>query len=83
MSGVGVAAVALWTVFLKHDYISLLPSSNYVVGTYVLLLAGLLAIIGGFLGCCGVWREQRVLILFVSAVFYLMAGQLIYSFDHK
>lgn len=69
MSGVGVAAVALWTVFLKHDYISLLPSSNYVVGTYVLLLAGLLAIIGGFLGCCGVWREQRVLILFVSAVF--------------
>lgn len=66
MSGIGVAGVAIWTIFWKHQYISLLVSSNYAFGTYALFAAGVLAILGGFVGCCGVWREQRSMILCVS-----------------
>lgn len=66
MSGIGVAGVAIWTIFCKHQYISLLVTSSYAIGTYALLVAGLMAVFGGFLGCCGVWREQRAMILCVS-----------------
>lgn len=66
MSGVAVVVVAVWTILNKHQYISLLSTSNYLFCTYGLLLAGGLAVFGGFLGCCGVWRENRAIILFVS-----------------
>lgn len=66
MSGIGVAAVAVWTIACKHQYVSLLVTVNYEAGTFALLAAGLLAILGGFVGCCGVWREHRAMILCVS-----------------
>ena len=69
LSGIGVIATVAWTVFQKHQYISLLSSTNYLFATYGLLLAGLLAVLGGIAGCCGVWRESRTLILLVSVFF--------------
>lgn len=66
MSGLVIVGITLWTVFWKHHYISLLSTTNYAIGTYSLLAAGLLAVLGGILGCCGVWREQRAMLLGVS-----------------
>lgn len=66
MSGLVIIGVTVWTVLWKHHYVSLLSTTNYAIGTYSLLAAGLLAVLGGILGCCGVWREQRALLLGVS-----------------
>lgn len=63
MSGLVIIGVTVWTVLWKHHYVSLLSTTNYAIGTYSLLAAGLLAVLGGILGCCGVWREQRALLL--------------------
>ncbi|KXJ75563.1 hypothetical protein RP20_CCG011489 [Aedes albopictus] len=65
MSGMVILAITVWTVFWKHQYVSLLSTTNYAIGTYSLLAAGLLALLGGFIGCCGVWREQRPMLLLV------------------
>lgn len=41
-------------------------SHNYAFAAYGLFLAGGLAIIGGVFGWCGIWRENRAIILCVS-----------------
>jgi hypothetical protein len=63
-----VCGVAIWTIFFKHIYISLLASPNYAFAAYGLLVAGCLAMVGGILGCCGIWREHRAMILAVSEI---------------
>lgn len=68
MSGLVILAVTVWTVFWKHQYVSLLSTTNYAIGTYSLLAAGLLALLGGFIGCCGVWREQRPMLLLYTFI---------------
>lgn len=57
---------AVWTIFWKQKYIALLASHNYAFAAYGLFLAGALAIIGGVFGWCGVWRENRAILLCVS-----------------
>lgn len=59
---------AVWTIFWKHKYISLLSSHNYAFAAYGLFLAGGLAIIGGIFGWCAVWRENRAILLCVSTL---------------
>jgi hypothetical protein len=66
LSGIAVVAVAVWTIAEKHQYISLLSTSSYLFCTYGLLLAGIIGVFAGILGCCGVWRENRAIILVVS-----------------
>ncbi|XP_055703855.1 CD151 antigen-like [Phlebotomus papatasi] len=63
MSGIIVAGVAVWTIFWRHKYISLLSTFSYAFGAYAFIVAGILAIAGGIWGCCGIWREQRAMIL--------------------
>lgn len=52
-------AVGIWTLVDKSDYLSLLESSAFAVSAYILILAGVLVMITGFLGCCAAIREQR------------------------
>uniref|UniRef100_A0A3B5MEI0 Tetraspanin 11 n=1 Tax=Xiphophorus couchianus TaxID=32473 RepID=A0A3B5MEI0_9TELE len=54
-----VLAVGVWTLVEKSDYLSLLASSTFAVSAYILILAGSLVVVTGFLGCCAVIREQR------------------------
>uniref|UniRef100_A0AAG5D231 Tetraspanin n=2 Tax=Anopheles atroparvus TaxID=41427 RepID=A0AAG5D231_ANOAO len=68
MSGMVIVGVTLWTVFWKHQYISLLSTTNYAIGTYALLAAGLLAVVGGVLGCCGVCHEHRGILLMYTFI---------------
>lgn len=72
VSGVAVLGVAIWTIFWKHQYVSLLATSTYLVGTYALAVAGTLAIIGSILACCGIFYEHRALILFYIIVLVLV-----------
>lgn len=59
MGGAAVLGVGVWTVVEKSDYLSLLASSTFAVSAYILILAGSLVVVTGFLGCCAVIREQR------------------------
>ena len=68
LSGGGVLAVGLWTVLYKHDYVPLLTTVTYALTAYVLILAGGLVLVVAVIGCCGVWRENRCLLLVVSTL---------------
>uniref|UniRef100_A0A673BK51 Tetraspanin n=1 Tax=Sphaeramia orbicularis TaxID=375764 RepID=A0A673BK51_9TELE len=59
MGGAAVLGVGVWTLVEKSDYLSLLASSTFAVSAYILILAGGLVVVTGFLGCCAVIREQR------------------------
>lgn len=59
MGGAAVLGVGVWTLVEKSDYLSLLASSTFAVSAYILILAGSLVVVTGFLGCCAVIRERR------------------------
>lgn len=71
MSGTAVIALSVWTMVYKHQYVALLTSSSYQFCTYALLLAGIGALLSSIIGCCGVKRENRAIILIVS-IFYII-----------
>lgn len=59
VGGAAVLGVGIWTLVEKSDYLSLLASSTFAVSAYILILAGGLVVVTGFLGCCAVVREQK------------------------
>ncbi|KAM9468038.1 tetraspanin-11 isoform 1-T3 [Clarias gariepinus] len=89
MGGGVVMGVGIWTLIDKADYLSLLASSTFAVSAYILLLAGGLVMITGFLGCCAVIREQRNLLstyfscLLVIFLIELVAGVLAYVYYQR
>lgn len=66
MSGCAITAVALWSIFYKHQYVSLLATPTYALTSYGLLTAGIFATLTALFGCYVVWRDQRSLICCVS-----------------
>lgn len=56
----------MWTLFWKFKYVCLMTTPTYSFGVYGFGIAGALAIFGGFLGCCGIYYEKRVVICMVS-----------------
>ncbi|KAG4071864.1 hypothetical protein HA402_006025 [Bradysia odoriphaga] len=89
VSGVLVSAVSIWTLFWKHQYVSLLPTPSYIIGTYSLLGAGCLSVLGSFMGLCGICRQYKTLILcyiyLLLIVFLLEAtvGGLAYIYENQ
>lgn len=59
LSGGVVLGVGLWTLLDKHHYVTLLSTSTYPAATYILIGAGGLVVLVGFIGCCGAWHEKR------------------------
>jgi len=59
VGGAAVLGVGVWTLVEKTDYLSLLASSTFAVSAYILIVAGSLVMVTGFLGCCAVIREQK------------------------
>ncbi|XP_056132580.1 tetraspanin-11 isoform X3 [Lampris incognitus] len=59
VGGAAVLGVGVWTLVEKSDYLSLLASNTFAISAYILILAGGLVVVTGFLGCCAVIREQR------------------------
>lgn len=59
VGGVAVLGVGVWTLVEKSDYLSLLASSTFAASACILVVAGSLVVVTGYLGCCAVIREQR------------------------
>lgn len=66
---VGVAAVviAIWMFLDPTFYVSMVQDQNdYIYSTCILLVAGILLVIVGFMGCCGSFKESNCLLLSVG-----------------
>ncbi|XP_043522649.1 CD151 antigen-like [Frieseomelitta varia] len=78
LSGLVVGGIGIWTVISKHSYVSLMTTSTYPALAYALIVAGVLAVVGSWLGCGGVTSENRCVLLIyvfvVMLVFVLEAG---------
>ncbi|XP_045927759.1 tetraspanin-11 isoform X5 [Micropterus dolomieu] len=89
VGGAAVLGVGVWTLVEKSDYLSLLASSTFAVSAYILILAGSLVVVTGFLGCCAVIREQRSCLsmyffcLLVIFLIELVAGVLAYVYYQR
>uniref|UniRef100_A0A096LTV4 Tetraspanin n=1 Tax=Poecilia formosa TaxID=48698 RepID=A0A096LTV4_POEFO len=89
VGGAAVLGVGVWTLVEKSDYLSLLASSTFAVSAYILILAGGLVVVTGFLGCCAVIREQRSCLstyfFFLLLIFLieLVAGVLAYVYYQR
>ncbi|RXN18057.1 diphosphomevalonate decarboxylase [Labeo rohita] len=79
-------AVGIWTLVEKSDYISLLSSKIYAVSAYILIMAGVIVMVTGVLGCCATFKEQRRLLrvyfVLLLCIFLLeiLAGVLAYIY---
>ncbi|XP_013874195.1 CD151 antigen [Austrofundulus limnaeus] len=62
LAGGVVIAVGVWTLVEKSDYISLLSSKTYAASAYILVLAGVIVMVTGVLGCCATFKEQKKLL---------------------
>lgn len=79
LSGGAVLGVGLWTLLVKHSFVSLLASCLFTVTTYLLIITGGLTVILVFtLGCIGACRESRCALMtyaaFLMLVFMLEAA---------
>nr|XP_014340117.1 PREDICTED: tetraspanin-11 isoform X2 [Latimeria chalumnae] len=89
VGGATVMAVGIWTLIEKSDYLSLLASSTFAVSAYILIFAGGLVMVTGFLGCCAVIREQKSCLCtyfsFLLLIFLieLVAGVLAYMYYQR
>lgn len=59
---------------LKSDYISLLASGTYLATAYILVVAGVVVMVTGFLGCCATFKERRNLLRLVSRAWLALGG---------
>ena len=62
LAGVGVLALSIWLLFDQAVVLMAKGAQDYATGTYILLAAGALMTIIGFLGCCGALRESQCLL---------------------
>lgn len=89
LGGAAVLGVGVWTLVEKSDYLSLLASSTFAVSAYILILAGSLVVLTGFLGCCAVIREQKsclstyFILLLLIFLIELVAGVLAYVYYQR
>ncbi|XP_060759139.1 CD9 molecule b [Neoarius graeffei] len=78
LAGTGVLAVGLWLRFDKtteHLFGEGSPST-FLTGVYILIVAGALMMVVGFLGCCGAIRESQCMLgLFFIFLLIIFAAE--------
>ena len=67
VGGAAVMAVGVWTLVEKSGYLGVLASSTFAASAYILIFAGALVMVTGFLGFGAVIREDRGCLSAVSA----------------
>ena len=60
--------VGAWIIAQKSTYNSLLDELILTIVPGLMIAAGCVVVIVSFCGCCGVIRESRMLLIFVSFV---------------
>lgn len=87
VSGCVVMGIGIWTVVSKHHFVSLLSTGTYVSVAYLFIAAGSIVIIVTFIGCYGIWKENKCALLlytfFLLFIFLLeaVAGVLAYVYE--
>ncbi|XP_073078583.1 tetraspanin-11 isoform X5 [Manis javanica] len=89
VGGAAVLAVGVWTLAEKSGYLSVLASSTFAASAYILISAGALVMVTGFLGFGAVVREDRsclstyFCLLLVIFLVELVAGVLAHMYYQR
>ncbi|XP_026279539.2 CD151 antigen-like isoform X5 [Frankliniella occidentalis] len=89
LGGLAVLGVGVWTISDHLAYAPLLSTVTYAECAWVLALAGVLVVVTAVLGCVGVWRRNRCLLLgytFLLLLIFLleaMVGVLAYVYKEN
>ncbi|KAE8613734.1 hypothetical protein XENTR_v10007850 [Xenopus tropicalis] len=77
MGGAAVITIGAWTLMEKSGYINFLATSTLAVSAYILLFAGGVVMVAGFLGCGAMIREHKgCLTVYLSILISVYAAEL-------
>nr|XP_056718243.1 CD9 antigen [Euleptes europaea] len=89
LAGTAVLAIGLWLRFDSQtkDLFREDTNSTFYTGVYILIGAGALIMLVGFLGCCGAIQESECMLglffLFLLVIFALEVAAAIWGFGNK
>lgn len=72
--GCGVFAVGIWMQANRDSFSVVLPSHSFLTAASLVIIAGAITLVIGFVGCCGAIAENKcmmVVVSFVSIFFFL------------
>ncbi|XP_072509811.1 CD9 antigen [Notamacropus eugenii] len=90
LAGIAVLAIGLWlrfdsqtkSIFEQED-----NNSSFYTGVYILIGAGALMMLVGFLGCCGAVQESQCMLglffAFLLVIFAIEIAAAIWGYSHK
>ncbi|GAB6031816.1 hypothetical protein CHUAL_010218 [Chamberlinius hualienensis] len=87
VSGILVMGIGIWTVVAKHNFVNLLSTATYVSIAYLFITAGVIVLIVTFIGCIGIWREdKRALLLYTFLLVFIflleaIGGIMAYAYE--
>ena len=65
-TGAVILAIGIWTKAAPGSYDAFLGNKGYKTSANVMLAAGSVVMVVGFLGCCGAARESKCMLGWVS-----------------
>jgi len=78
LGGACAFAVGIWSLVSKMQYAALLGSVYYNLIVYLLIIAGILVLITGIIGCVGAVRKNRsLLMVYFVLLFVIFAAEII------
>uniref|UniRef100_A0A7N5JVU4 CD9 molecule n=1 Tax=Ailuropoda melanoleuca TaxID=9646 RepID=A0A7N5JVU4_AILME len=90
LAGIAVLAIGLWLRFdsqTKSLFEQDNQSSSFYTGVYILIGAGALMMLVGFLGCCGAVQESQCMLglffVFLMVIFAIEIAAAIWGYSHK
>ncbi|XP_027694576.1 CD9 antigen [Vombatus ursinus] len=90
LAGIAVLAIGLWLRFdsqTKSIFEQEENNSSFYTGVYILIGAGALMMLVGFLGCCGAVQESQCMLglffAFLLVIFAIEIAAAIWGYSHK
>jgi len=77
LTGLGLLGVGIWARVQFSDYMKL-SSHDYSTACYVLISAGVVVIIIGFIGCCGALKERTCMLKTVRDCLFMLEIIILY-----
>lgn len=66
--GCGVFAVGIWMQANRDSFSVVLPSHSFLTAASLVIIAGAITLVIGFVGCCGAIAENKCMMVVVSFV---------------